>query len=383
MANYPKYDNDTATKGYVDDQLKKENKGTEEKIKILPRSFSAPPTPPYYKDSLLAYNNKIYKCINDRDIGEFNWNDWAVVATDDTSLNNFVTNTYTPEMELKANDADLTGGELIIRINADTTQALLNANKINLTASDVINILAGNSINLTSKNITIDSTNFGVDASGAIRAISGIIGGFTLGQHLFTANLHLNKTYTASDKTRLQGIILGNITPTAEDYDKYDLTKSGSFNIIDLLIVTKLADGYETGNGVFNINTEQSKDAITLVRDNKVAVNIGIFGAYFSSLKADNFYASSIKAGGIKTSNLESDNIDFGDCTLDSNSADVTVYFNKTFASAPKVVITPNTTVSGVIAPKVKSITTTYFTATIGGNIGQFSNVNCSWIAIG
>ena len=51
-------------------------------------------------------------------------------------------------------------------INGNTSQLKLDADQIDLTATDVLNILAGNSLNLTSKNITIDSTNFSVDANG-------------------------------------------------------------------------------------------------------------------------------------------------------------------------------------------------------------------------
>jgi hypothetical protein len=61
---------------------------------------------------------------------------------------------------------------------------------------------------------------------------------------------------------------------------------------------------------------------------------------------------------------------------LDSTS----VSFGKTFPSAPKVVITPNTSTSGVISPKIRSVTTTGFQATIGGS--GFSNIDCDWIAI-
>lgn len=304
-----------------------------------------------------------------------------------TEMNNSITqqisdnntNYVAVELNKKVDDTDVTGAYLILRINNDSSSGQLSADKVNITASDIITLLANNTIDITTNNLGINSTNFSLDYTGFIRAVSGLIGGFSLGQHLFTANLELNQTYGSNDVTRLQQIILGNVTPTQNDYDKYDLTKSGTFDITDLLIVQKLANGVITGDGTFSINTEESDDAITLTRDDgKVVINIGLFGAYFDNLKANTFNAETIKCDKVTAGNIDS-----GTCTLDSSAADVTVYFNKTFASVPKVVITPNTTVSGVIAPKVKSITTTYFTATIGGNIGQFSNVNCSWIAIG
>ena len=42
----------------------------------------------------------------------------------------------------------------------------INANKIELSANDILNLLAGNTINLSSKNIVISSTNFNVDKNG-------------------------------------------------------------------------------------------------------------------------------------------------------------------------------------------------------------------------
>lgn len=42
----------------------------------------------------------------------------------------------------------------------------INANKIELSANDVLNLLAGNTINLTSKNIVLSSSKFGVDKNG-------------------------------------------------------------------------------------------------------------------------------------------------------------------------------------------------------------------------
>ena len=45
-------------------------------------------------------------------------------------------------------------------------QSGINANKIELSANDILNLLAGNEINLGSKSITIKSNNFSVDANG-------------------------------------------------------------------------------------------------------------------------------------------------------------------------------------------------------------------------
>lgn len=90
----PKYDNDYITKGYLDKQLSDEKDNVDKTIKKLPKSYSSPPLTPYYKGSLLNYNGKLYKCIKDKLVGEFSFNDWQIIATDDTSINNFIKNTY-------------------------------------------------------------------------------------------------------------------------------------------------------------------------------------------------------------------------------------------------------------------------------------------------
>lgn len=81
--------------------------------------------------------------------------------------------------------------EIISKINQSAEAVTINANKLGLTANNIFNIISGNELNLTSKNITIKSTNFNVDkngnmscnnatVSGKITATSGTIGGFSV-----------------------------------------------------------------------------------------------------------------------------------------------------------------------------------------------------------
>lgn len=94
ISREPKYDNDYITKGYLDKQLSDSKDTISNQIDNLPKSYSAPPNPPYYKDSLLSYNNKLYRCIRDKLMGVFSINDWVVIATDDTTVTDFIDNTY-------------------------------------------------------------------------------------------------------------------------------------------------------------------------------------------------------------------------------------------------------------------------------------------------
>lgn len=73
--------------------------------------------------------------------------------------------------------------EIISKINQSSETVGINANRIELSANDVLNLLAGNTINLSGKSIKISSNNFNVDANGKMTCkgaeISGkvIVGG--------------------------------------------------------------------------------------------------------------------------------------------------------------------------------------------------------------
>lgn len=90
-----------------------------------------------------------------------------------TELNSTITQTASEinaEVEKKVDEETITGAYLILKINGDTSEAKLNADKIELSANDILNLLAGNTINLTSENIVISSTNFNVDKDGNVEA---------------------------------------------------------------------------------------------------------------------------------------------------------------------------------------------------------------------
>ena len=97
MAQNPKYDNDVVNLGYLNKRLGQTEESINKNnssISQLPKNYSIPPNPPYYKDSLLCYKNKIYKCNTTKLSGVFSWNDWTIAATDDTTLSDFINNTY-------------------------------------------------------------------------------------------------------------------------------------------------------------------------------------------------------------------------------------------------------------------------------------------------
>lgn len=83
MGTTPKYDNDFVTLGYLNKTLSTESKSNMEKINKMPKNYTSPPVPPYYENSILLLNEKIYKCIKSRLVGSFNISDWTVVVSTD------------------------------------------------------------------------------------------------------------------------------------------------------------------------------------------------------------------------------------------------------------------------------------------------------------
>lgn len=75
-------------------------------------------------------------------------------------------------IETKANEINLVvkkkvdEDEVIAKINMSAETAGINANKIELSANDVLNLLAGNTINMSGLKITLSSTNLSVDENG-------------------------------------------------------------------------------------------------------------------------------------------------------------------------------------------------------------------------
>lgn len=66
--------------------------------------------------------------------------------------------------------------EVISKINQSAEAVGINANKIELSANDVLNLLAGNTINLSSQNITISSSSLNIDKNGKMTFYSEYVG---------------------------------------------------------------------------------------------------------------------------------------------------------------------------------------------------------------
>ena len=100
IVNEPKYDEDYVNLGYLNKVINKVKE--DEDKRVVTKNYGSQPDPPYYVNETWTADGEIYKCINERLTGEFNQNDWQKVATDDTTVNNFIENTYsTDKLELQ------------------------------------------------------------------------------------------------------------------------------------------------------------------------------------------------------------------------------------------------------------------------------------------
>lgn len=236
-------------------------------------------------------------------------------------------------------NGQITAASIILAINNDTSGATIDADVINLSANDVLNLLAGNTINLSSKNIVIDSDYLDITSNGVL-------------------TLEDNGQNTSNPR----------LTVKSQNYEFYSY--SWGFNIKTIF--------NQANQGITAEFGPQWLKFYKYFEDN----NSGYSYFGYATLKivdTDDNVESEVTANRITTPKIKAGNIDNGTCTLNSSSS-VSVSFNKTFSHVPSVILTPNTSASGVIAPKIRSVSKTGFTAILGGS--GFSNIDCDWIAI-
>lgn len=87
--------------------------------------------------------------------------------------------------------------EVISKINQSAEAVGINANKINLSANDVLNLLSGNTINLSGKSIKIASNNFSVNENGKMTCSNANITG---------GQFNVTSTSTNTDTLRITNV---------------------------------------------------------------------------------------------------------------------------------------------------------------------------------
>ena len=99
--------------------------------------------------------------------------------------------------------------------------------------------------------------------------------------------------YDSSDLTRITQIILGNITPTTTDYERYDLYKDGNIDIVDWAIINEaINNGTASVDLTVKIDGEANSDELITVGSTKIG--------------AREIYTQNLSAGGLSTSGASS-----------------------------------------------------------------------------
>ncbi len=146
------------------------------------------------------------------------------------------------ELEKKVDDETLTGANIMLRINEDESEAVIQADKIDL---------KGKEFDLTTDNISIKSKNFNVTKdgditannaklSGEINSILGKIGGWNIEENKLWCEIKPPRDYSQTDLDRIQGYLLGNVSLSQAEISFYDCNGDGIVNSYELLYYQKM-----------------------------------------------------------------------------------------------------------------------------------------------
>ena len=216
----------------------------------------------------------------------------SYATTDDleeqvTELNSTITQTASEinaEVEKKVDEETITGAYLILKINGDTSEAKLNADKVELSANDVLNLLAGNTINLTSKNIVIASTNFNLDKNG----------------NMTCNNANVSGTIISSNATITGGKIQVSGSGTSSDL----LRVENSNNSSEFSYIQPIGAGFIGSEGRIDISAAGNNFSHSVI---DVTDNDGTTSIYGSGITTPKVTQTSIKS---KKKNIKKLNID-------------------------------------------------------------------------
>ena len=135
------------------------------------------------------------------------------------------------QISSKVSQTDYNGNEIASLINQNATTIAIQASKINLngavTANDYFKILN----------------------DGTFQANKGEIGDLVLENGVLTATMRFPHTYTSADVTAAYQFATTSSTPTAEDYELYDIDEDGYIDYADYL---KIANAVNNNDGIIS-----------------------------------------------------------------------------------------------------------------------------------
>lgn len=139
-----------------------------------------------------------------------------------------------------------TKANIIAKINDNTSSAKINADVISLSANDVLNLLAGNTINLSSKNINIQSNNFKVSTDGILECWEAIFRNAKLmggDLNFYKANGDLvgriRRATSNFDGTSAEALVLSTLQSTTPTFFIYFHNSSGDLTGPPILSISQ------------------------------------------------------------------------------------------------------------------------------------------------
>ena len=192
----------------------------------------------------------------------------------------------------KLDGDEFTHASIVAKINDDTSEVQIEADKISL---------AGKEIDLTSDDIVIESTNFKVNKNGRVTATSGEIGGFNMDSTKFYNNIAGIYDYTKYDLATVKSFILDYIGKDMDTNSPYDYSGDGNINSLDSLKISKILQGIDENtkviNGKVEINSDNPKNCFSVVdNNNNIIVSLGLGGINTSLLNAHNIICGDYNA---------------------------------------------------------------------------------------
>lgn len=163
------------------------------------------------------------------------------------------------EVSKKVNDEDLTGANIILRINGDESESEINADKISL---------KGKEINLTSDNININSNNFSVDENGNMSCSNANVSGSITGSSISGSSI--------SGGTISGGSISGTQITNGNNFsvDASGNMSCSNANVSGSITGSSISGGTISGTQITN-GSNFSVDASGNMRCNSATINGG------------------------------------------------------------------------------------------------------------
>ena len=168
----------------------------------------------------------------------------------------------------------------LIKVDKANAKIRLKVNKGDVVSE--IN-LSPEVVELKGNRVVIDSTYFKVNEDGKITATSGDIGNWNINNNSLWHEIKPAYNYTQDDLTRIRSIILEEITPTQEDYDKYDLENKGSIDTTDYVKIKNLIEANISNSnpGKLLFDTSDWANPIKIVNSNNEIISaFGIGGSW-------------------------------------------------------------------------------------------------------